>query len=733
MQSSPYDLRKILDRGISGVVQLDKDWRYTYLNRNTAQMLSYLDPNDLIGRSIWQTFPEGINTPFYSACIRAKQEKTFLVIEEYIQSVERWFEFYIYPINEDVTIVFSDITERRQKGFSWKSLDQKSNKIDRELSALYNASKHLQKLFTPEQLSQEIIAVLESLLDYTYSAVLLIDEADGVSLRPFALSLQHHGKEFLDADKEYINSKGPRVGVGVTGWVAEHGESARIGDVLSDPRYFAMRQDIHSELCVPLFLMDRVIGVINIESTRENAYSENDQRLLETIAAQIAVSIQNAHNVADIRGRTKELETVLKINQSLNNLLDSSVIIRTSLEKLKDLYRANFTGFVRFYPDSQDATLVQSIGDIPPSITASDIPIFSPLFNMIKAGNGVLVKKAEEDSLTMLFANLHPELAKATLMLAPILAEVNKPASSPGTLTGFFAVLKTEPPAFNNSDLFILQSVASVVAVAIQNANLYENLGTIYAERERTQHLLIQSEKMSTFGKLAASLAHEINNPLQSIKGSLTLFQEEMEENGDPKKLIQYKDIITSEIERIVRLVRRMRDFYQPLPQQIQPVDIHEVLENVLSLTAKELSSAHIDVKTDLVKGLKRIKGNPDHFRQLFINLILNAKDAMQEGGILHITTELINLRKEKKPKESSRSPEISIRFSDTGCGVSPEALGQIFEQFYTTKGNGSGLGLYVCADIVKSYNGKINVTSNLHEETTFTILLPYHPEVSKR
>ncbi len=161
------------------------------------------------------------------------------------------------------------------------------------LTAIHQTSRRLQSLHSPETLAQEIIRVLEDLLDYEYGAVLLIDKATN-ELKPFALSDQGRGATFIQRDKAYIASQGIRIGVGITGSVAKTGKSERIGDVRQDKRYFSMRNDIRSELCVPLINNDEIIGVINIETTHLNAYSETDQRVLETTASQIAIAIDNA-------------------------------------------------------------------------------------------------------------------------------------------------------------------------------------------------------------------------------------------------------------------------------------------------------------------------------------------------------------------------------------------------------------------------------------------------------
>ena len=177
----------------------------------------------------------------------------------------------------------------------------------RELEAIHEAGRRLQKLYSPEALAQEIIAVLEQTLNYEYGAVLLVEEETG-RLVPFALSNQGQGPAFVEADKAYVASHDIRVGVGITGWVAKTGHSLRVGDVRQDPRYHGMREGIRSELCVPLRVGDRVIGVVNVETTRSNAYTEADERVLETVAAQIAIAVQNARLFKRVQRNAAELE-----------------------------------------------------------------------------------------------------------------------------------------------------------------------------------------------------------------------------------------------------------------------------------------------------------------------------------------------------------------------------------------------------------------------------------------
>ena len=202
---------------------------------------------------------------------------------------------------------------------------EKTERQFEELQTIYQIGQRFARLQAPQELAEEIIDMLEQNLKYRYGAVLLLDEA-GERLYPFVLSDQDQGRSFVEMDKEFIASLALRVGQGITGWVAQRGETVRTGDAQNDPRYVSVRADIHSELCVPLRLGDRVIGVINVEDTRPNLYTGSDERILGTVASQIAAAIQNAQLLQQVRqelaARKEAEETLRKLSSAVEQTAD---------------------------------------------------------------------------------------------------------------------------------------------------------------------------------------------------------------------------------------------------------------------------------------------------------------------------------------------------------------------------------------------------------------------------
>ena len=231
-------------------------------------------------------------------------------------------------------------------------------------------------------------------------------------------------------------------------------------------------------------------------------------------------------------------------------------------------------------------------------------------------------------------------------------------------------------------------------------------------EQREAQQALIQAEKLSVAGRLAASLAHEINNPMQTVIGCLGLAEEEL---ADHEVENQYLHMAVEEMQRASRIVGELRDLgRKPTPAEQEPTDLCELIDRVLTLSEKELANQDVEIDVHGAGEPLIVTAAPDRLHQVFLNLILNAADAMPEGGQLTIRL------------GPTSSPEgAALAFKDTGVGIPPEGLDQLFAPFYTTKDNGVGLGLYVIKNIVDSHAGTIDVESEVGKGTTFRVWLP--------
>lgn len=226
---------------------------------------------------------------------------------------------------------------------------------------------------------------------------------------------------------------------------------------------------------------------------------------------------------------------------------------------------------------------------------------------------------------------------------------------------------------------------------------------------------LLQSEKLAAMGRLTSQIAHELNNPLYGIMNTMELLKTEISPESKRRKFL---DMALSETIRLSDLLRKMLSLSKPNQKERKPVDINEILDEILLLHDKQLQERNIRISSTFSPGLGKVYASKDQLRQVFLNMISNSRDAMPEGGTFFVKT---------KPGKNN----VYIEISDTGTGVKEERLGKIFDAFYTTKDSvkGVGLGLSVCYGIIREHGGNIKVESKLGSGTTFIITLPINKD----
>jgi two-component system NtrC family sensor kinase len=226
-----------------------------------------------------------------------------------------------------------------------------------------------------------------------------------------------------------------------------------------------------------------------------------------------------------------------------------------------------------------------------------------------------------------------------------------------------------------------------------------------------TQEQLLQSEKLAAMGRLTSQIAHELNNPLYGIMNTLELMKTEISPDSKRRKILE---MALSETTRLTEMLRKMLSFSKPDEEEKQPTNINTILDEILLLYEKQLRENSIRISSSFTKDLEMIYASKNQLRQVILNMISNARDAMPEGGTLTVTT-------------GAENDNIYIDISDTGTGIKKENLKKIFDTFFTTKDNMKdvGLGLSVCYGFIKDHGGDIKVKSELGAGTTFTIILP--------
>lgn len=391
--------------------------------------------------------------------------------------------------------------------------------------------------------------------------------------------------------------------------------------------------------------------------------------------------------------------------QALRPLFDATekLFSETDTEKLHDLIvdticeHLQCTNAAYYQVENGTLSLIARRGNILPVDTTG---FATHLLSRVDSdGNPIIVNATgpgEEDAQSLL-----ADLKLGAAILIPI--------TRSNMRVILFAARDANVAPFRGADLELFHIIANQSLVALENARLYADLRAYVRKVEESQQALLRSEKMAAAGRLTASIAHEVNNPLQSVQNCLHLAgREEMA----PEKRKEYFELARTELERLMKTMQRMLDFYRPGSTKMDQVDVLELLKHVISLTSQQMGQRHIEMSTELPDTLPLIFAVNSQIQQIFFNLILNAFDVMPGGGNLFI-------------RARGLENGVEIEFEDTGPGIPDELRSNIFEPFFSTKDGGTGLGLTVSYNIVTAHGGTLDIVKGNGQGACFRLFLP--------
>jgi signal transduction histidine kinase len=411
---------------------------------------------------------------------------------------------------------------------------------------------------------------------------------------------------------------------------------------------------------------------------------EQSAELLEAVKQAMADSRQKRD-----AARVNALRPLFEVTESLLSETRSESLLELIVNAILGHLRCTHAGYYQYSPEEQRFVFLHGQG-----IALADFII------QVDASGAPLILNASGPGDT----NAQARLRKAGLGAAIFIPIVRQ-----GFRGVFYAGRNPEEHPFVEADLDMFQILARQASAAIENARLYDEQRAYVRKIEDSQNALLQAEKMAAAGRLSASIAHEVNNPLQSVQNCLHLAGRE---DLDPEKRKEYFELASSELERLSTTVQRMLDFYRPGAAKPKEVQVSELLGYVINLTQKQLTERGIHVKTELSPTLPPIMAVSSQIQQVFINLILNAFDAMPNGGNLRITGR-------------TRGGGVEILFQDSGRGVDRDQQSSIFEPFFSTKEGGTGLGLTVSYNIITAHGGTLELVPDHGKGACFRVFLP--------
>ena len=562
---------------------------------------------------------------------------------------------------------------------------------------------HKPKL-SPERLSllYQVSNVIHSTLDSQEALQLIVSEAVRVMrassgslvlINPSTNFLEIHAAQNLSSTARKLKL---RVGEGITGWVARMGKPARVGDVLKDHRYVSVRRDIKSELAVPLEVKGEIRGVINVDSDRADAFSADDQELLQELAVQASKVIHNTWLYEQLRLKVMLFESLSSVGQTINSTLNLDEALRVITFEGCRLMRARMCSLM-LLDDSREWL------DLRASYGAGEGYVNKPRLGAEESLIGVVVRRKKAMQVT----NVQSDTRYQNVELARregLVSLLSVPLIFAGQSIGALNVYTARAYNFSNEEIRILSALAELSAIAIEKARLYERIVDV-------EEQLRQNEKLSALGLLAAEVAHEIRNPLTVMK----LLYHSLDLKfaaGDPRS--KDAQIIESKIEHLNKIVEQILAFARTTEPSFAPVNLNDLVDELSLLVRHKLANQGIKLVRQLPEDLPLVMGDAPQLEQAFLNLILNAAEVMLEGGTLTIKTAVL------------QSGQVMVSFKDTGQGMTKEQQQKAFKSVLnTTKAKGTGLGLAIVGRIIETHHGQIRILSRLGRGTTMRILLP--------
>jgi signal transduction histidine kinase len=571
--------------------------------------------------------------------------------------------------------------------------------VPEELQKLKSSHERLRLLYQVSNVIHSTLDSQEALQLIVSEAVRVMRASSGslVLINPTTSFLEIHAAQNLPSAARKLKL---RVGEGITGWVARNGKPARVGDVTQDRRYVPIRREVRSELAVPLEVQGEVRGVINVDSDRADAFSADDQELLQELALQAAKVIHNTWLYEQLRLKVRLFESLASVSRTINSTLNLDEALRVITREACELMRARMCSLMLLDESREWLDLRASCG-------AGNAYINKPRLGAAESLIGVVVRRKK----ALQVANVQADTRYQNVELARregLVSLLSVPLVFAGQTIGALSVYTAKPYNFSNEEIKILGALAELSAIAIEKARLYERIVDV-------EEQLRQNEKLSALGLLAAEVAHEIRNPLTVMK----LLYHSLDLKfaaGDPRA--KDAQIIESKIEHLNKIVEQILDFARTTEPKFAPVNLNELVDELGLLVRHKLANQGIKLVRALQPDLPLVSGDAPQLEQAFLNMILNAAEAMPGGGVLTI--------KSRAVPAGENPAQVMLEFKDTGAGMSREQQRQAFKTVLaTTKAKGTGLGLAIVGRIIETHHGLIRIRSRAGHGTAIQILLP--------
>ncbi|MBN1579890.1 MAG: response regulator [Anaerolineae bacterium] len=427
----------------------------------------------------------------------------------------------------------------------------------------------------------------------------------------------------------------------------------------------------------------------------------------EELVARIKAALRVRDMEQAVVQRNRELGALNDMSRAVNSSLELDQVLSTTLNQTLAMMSAQAALVALIDAENADDLVLQMHRGIP-------ITVGNQLYNARwKRGTGLLGQVAQRGELVV-STDLSEDQHLSHLISHNLKAAACTPLFSQQGVVGVLAIMAHDNTLWQEHSLHLLEAIGRQVGATVENARLYTRVTQYAQELANSQAQLVQAEKLAAMGRLTIYIAHELNNPLQAVQNCLHLV---IHRSLSRDKSREFLAMAQEEVERLIKTVQRMLEFNRPSSNQNFSTDVHAVIEDVLALSNQRIQRANVRVQKSFASNMPSLKANKDQLKQVILNLVINAIEAMPSGGELNIATRI---------GEKGQWAYIAVR--DQGMGLTPQVREHIFEPFYTTKSQGTGVGLSISYGLIEQHGGDILVESTRGVGSCFTIKLPVRP-----
>ncbi|WP_338871790.1 GAF domain-containing protein [Myxococcus stipitatus] len=472
------------------------------------------------------------------------------------------------------------------------------------------------------------------------------------------------------------------------------------------------RQGFHTLVIVPLRVRSRDVGTLVVLFRELRRFTPLELETLQAMGTHFAAAIETHRLLQELRGRAEDMALLHEVARALATTLELDKLLATGVTSLARIIDTP-DAYVLMPNSTREWLEIRAVSGNHPELLGRCLPASAP--DASATGLGFLTRELVmvEDAVADVRVDQslrESSNAQAFLVLPLVVRE--RPV-------GVMVATETRRPRrFTPAEIERASAIANQLALALEGARLVEDLKDSYVELARTQEQLVRRERLAALGELSAVVAHEVRNPLGAIFNSVASIRRIIGPGSPAEPLV---DIVAEEADRLNRIVADLLTFARPPAPHPHPVPLAPLVEDAVRGALAESPGA-VRVELDLEEDVPPVTVDERMMRQAFLNLAINAMQAMPHGGRLRAAV-----------RRAAGAPEVMVEFSDTGPGITAEVRARIFEPFFTTKAKGTGLGLAVVKRIIESHQGHLTLDSQPGHGTCFRLYLPLDSPASTR